>query len=215
MMIFNFELTKHVQESREGFGGIGIKYLKLLEERSGFKCASLKEYKSRDAISSDIGEKNIFDQFIDEMSSCTLPGEGIIDPLNKNCTCDFGVGGWSINEFRLGRVDFLPPFAFDTFRVATNRDNTVPEVGVFFLRTFTGAVWATVFGMIVMFTILKFLDKDFAPWTEVERQDGGNNSKSSKIHHFLLKSRIPYRIRYSLQSTCKSFSSNFWADSYL
>lgn len=103
-----------------------------------------------------------FTEFVFQMEKCSK--NGTISKENSDCVCDIGVGGWTLSDNRLGKVDFVEPFLFDTFRVLTHANNTRSLVGdVFFFTAFETSVWVCVFLLILFFAILKLLDENFVP----------------------------------------------------
>lgn len=136
------------------------------------------------------------------MNSCTENGTIKNSP---NCQCDIGVAGWLLNEDRLGLVDYLPPFVLDEIVVYTHIDNTAASTsGTFFITTFTTVVWVCIGGLTIFFTILKMLDRRFAPIEHAFEPLPRNFSRFRRCKHVLLKGKILYRLRKAIQSSCKS-----------
>lgn len=204
-----------------GFSGIGIRYLSLLLNRTGLQCSSLVHYAPNSQYGADlshldehealISDGDQFDNFIIKMHQCTVfeNGKGFINTSDETCVCDLGVGAWAINERRLGLVDFLPPFLFDHFAVATSKGNTVPNTSVFFMRTFTFKVWVCVFALIAVFTMLKYMDRHFAPWKKTEVDTDTDARGLARASLWIMKGRFPFRLRKAFQSTSSSLASLF------
>ncbi|CDF32227.1 unnamed protein product [Chondrus crispus] len=141
-----------------------------------------------------------FNSIVEKMDRCvTEEGTMREDP---DCNCDMAVGGWMESDTRLGKVDFLPPFLIDGIGIATHVDETsVASAGAFFLTAFSLAVWGLVVMLSVVFTFLKMLDRRFVPPDDSYTPLPASEPRLRRIRHYLLKSRIPYRLRKALQST--------------
>lgn len=126
---------------------------------------------------------------------------------NPVCECDLGVGAWSQTEARMG-VYFLPSFSDDDVRLVARSENVYRSAGgTFFFSAFSPFVWLAIAGLIVFFSILKFLDPRWLP----DLPDVGNmqtESKLQKFKYFLLKEPPLYRARKAIQSVCKFFATN-------
>lgn len=181
-----------------GFNGIAMYYISLLQDKLGFNCSEFTEYVDPDDNTTS------FTSFIYNMEQCTVNGE--IRKQDPRCNCDIGVGGWAVNEDRKNRVDFIEPFVFDSYRVLTHIDNTHASTNsTFFLTSFSPDVWVSIFGLFVIFTLLKMLDERFAPRSNGFQPLPRDASRFRKIKHELLKSEVPYRLRHAIQSTRKLF----------
>lgn len=141
------------------------------------------------------------------MESCTTDIGTIRD--SPECSCDMGVGGWMLNRERLGRVDYVTPFVIDGLEVLVHVDSTSSSTrGAFFFTAFTAYVWVSVFALVIVFTFLKLLDRRFAPPDHSYESLPPTEPRFQRVKHFLLKSRIPLRLRKAVQSTRK-YPSNF------
>lgn len=175
------------------FGGIAMEYLLKLQDVLGFRCISLDI--------DDGGDEGVpFNSIVEKMDRCvTEEGTMREDP---DCNCDMAVGGWMESDTRLGKVDFLPPFLIDGIGIATHVDETsVASAGAFFLTAFSLAVWGLLVMLSVVFTFLKMLDRRFVPPDDSYTPLPASEPRLRRIRHYLLKSRIPYRLRKALQST--------------
>lgn len=178
------------------YWGIALEYLDLLQEKLGFSCSSFELYKPP-------GENDTgFNAFISEMESCTVNGE---IKNSTNCKCSLGVAGWMRNADRNRRVDFLPPFALDDLKVMVNLDDTTTtNSAAFFLSSFGTKVWVSIAGLAVLFTFLKLLDRRFAPLPKTFVPLPDSEPKFQRYKHYLLHSKIPFRLRRAVQSTGQS-----------
>lgn len=177
-----------------------MEYLAELQNKLNFTCESLTMWKDPN------GNSTGFTAFIKDMERCTLNGSMRED--DPTCSCDIGVAGWNLNQERLGRVDYLPTFISDTYRVLTHVDNTAASTGdAFFLTAFGVSVWICISSLMVIFTFLKLLDRRFAPpddsFQPLSKRD---YSRFRRYRHFLLKSKILFRLRRAVQSTSTLFN---------
>lgn len=136
------------------------------------------------------------------MDRCTTKDGGVRD--DPSCQCDMGVGGWFLNRDRIGKVDFLPPFALDGISVITRIDQTSSSVskGAFFITVFSLSVWGLILALVVVFALLKMLDVRFAPPDDSYRPLPDSESCIRRLKHYILKSRLLRRMRRAVQSTC-------------
>lgn len=189
-----FALLTPRQRRQLGYDGIAIEYLQLIQERLGFKCVSFREYEDPSA------NDTLFTSFIYHLDRCAR--DGIVPDENPACQCDIGIGGWAVNEERLGRVVFLEPFAFDRYRALTHVENNSASGGdAFFLTTFSPGVWGSIAALVVIFTFLKLLDRRFAPGDQPFRPLSREYSRFERAKHYLLKYPILNRLRRATQST--------------
>lgn len=169
--------------------GIGIKYLKELENYIGFQCATIKSYTS---------EQVGFTEFINRMYACILGNS--TEQSDSICSCELGTGGWTQSEERYPKVRFLVPFIHDSMQIVTIVDNTNSSTnGAFFLSAYSTGVWVTVLGLTVMFIVLKLVDARFEPISQVQ-----SHSFSSFWQQlgFRLKQRLK-RLRSAVRSVGK------------
>jgi len=184
-----------ILKQNDGFGGLAIDYLNILERRLGFECSSHQLFNATKP------ENQGFTGFILEMEQCTTEFGTIRD--DPACQCDIGVGGWVRDSNRLGRVDFIPSFLNDDFRMLTHVDNfSARASGAFFLTAFSLGAWIAIAGLMICFIFLKLFDRRFAPPGKkfVPLKDA---SWYRRQKHFLLKSELPFRIRRATQSVRK------------
>lgn len=190
--IITRDVNKHLN-----FSGLGMEYFDLLQDRLGFQCKTFQEYSNEDTS---------FTSFIYYMSNCTRDGE--IPPSFTNCTCDIGIAGFGMNEERNGLVQFVQPFLSDPHRVATHVDYThSKQRSTFFLTAFSFRVWIAVLSLIVLFTFLKMLDRRFSPPDQSYTPLSRDSSTFRRLRHYLLKSKVLFRLRKALMSTRKLISS--------
>lgn len=169
-----------------------MEYLRLLQDRLGFSCSNFSQYTEPSANSV------LFTSFIHRLEKCSRGGMTLDDPA---CQCDIGAAGWNINKDRIHRVDFVQPFVFDPYRALTHIDNLNSTAGdAFFLTTFSVSVWASIVALVVIFTFLKMLDRRFAPADDSFIPLSWKYSRFERMKHYLLKSRILYRLRRAMQS---------------
>lgn len=137
------------------------------------------------------------------MENCSE--NGTIRREDPDCKCDIGVGGWTLSENRLGRVDFVEPFMFDTYRVLTHANNTKSLVGdVFFFTAFETSIWICVFLLIFFFSVLKLMDANFVPSEkQFDTHIYENPSFWQKMKNKYLYEGILSRLIYALQSVGK------------
>lgn len=102
---------------------------------------------------------------------------------------------------RMGLVDFPAPF-MSSYEVLVDRDNTFESAGACFLTAFSNLVWACIATPFVIFTFIKLLDRRFAPPDPSFTPLPSTVSRSGRLKHFLLKSRILFRLRSAVQDTC-------------
>lgn len=183
----------------DGFKGLAIDYYKQLQEKSSLKCkGTIKDFsKIRD------GNDTGFTDFVYHMQNCTSE-HGLVKDLPE-CNCDIGLAGFGLNKDRLGRVEYLPPFAFDRYSALTLSTNLTPSSGdAFFLTTFSYEVWLCILGLVICFTILKMLDRRFARMKkERTLPTNGQDSCLARRKQLLLNRPLLYRLRFALESTCK------------
>lgn len=163
--------------------------------RLNFTCDSLKLYSN---------EENVhFNAVVNHLHDCTTSSGEIRD--SPECQCDMAVGGWFQNPERFGRVDFLPPFVPDGMSVLVHTDNTSSSsAGAFFITAFSVPVWIFILVLISALTFLKILDRRFVLLdTDTYQPLPKTVPRFRRMRHYLLKSRILYRLRKALQSTCK------------
>jgi hypothetical protein len=88
-----------------GFSGLGIDYLKDLQQELGFTCVNIKEYAGE-------GELLEFKVLTRSFADCAVDGD------SSACKCDVGVAGVAKTPERLPNVDYVAAFVFDTYSVA-------------------------------------------------------------------------------------------------
>lgn len=102
----------------------------------------------------------------------------------------------------MGRADFPADFAADNYRVITHVDNTAKSTGnAFFLTSFSLGVWLAILSLVILFTFLKLLDRRFAPPDENYIPLSRSEKWFQRKKHFLLKSRLFFRLRKAIEST--------------
>ena len=136
---------------------------------------------------------------VDALERCT---NGTADSGSPICQCQLGVGSWIKTAERVKRVDFLTHFMREELEVIVHIENTDSTIhGAYFLTTFTPAVWALILGLFFIFTLLKILDRRFAPpdpsYVPLDR----SQPRYLRFNHYVLKSRILFRVRKAIQST--------------
>lgn len=176
------------------YEGLGISYLRLLEDHTGFRCKSVSLYEA-----DDVG----FDRFIEEMTNCSKASKS---NATSPCNCDIGAAGWFETAAR-GHVDFLPPYVEDELRVVVHIDDiSTRNNTLFFISCFTPGVWICVAFLVAMFTNLRLLDRsyylnhNYIPLP-------ASTPFLNRLRHFLLKKRVLFRLRKSFITTCAFFTS--------
>lgn len=170
-----------------------MEYLLEMEATLGFRCISLD-------IGNEDGKGVRFNSVVEKMNRCTTAQGTMRDTVD--CNCDMAVGGWFETAERRGKVDFLPPFMIDGIAIAVHMDETSAATeGAFFLKAFSIEVWGLVVALGVTFTLLKMLDRRFVPPDNTYEPLPSTESRYRRMLHFLLKSRILYRLRKAFQST--------------
>lgn len=102
--------SPYVVRSPEGFDGLGIKYVRDLEDALNFKCASLAEYEpENEQFRGFTGLTRYFED-------CANGGD------SSGCNCDVAVSGFANTADRVSRVDFPAPYAFDSFSAVEHKD---------------------------------------------------------------------------------------------
>lgn len=186
------ELTS---DEQFGFGGLAIDYLKGLQEKTGFSCKSVSLFRH--------GHQVGFTDFIYFLENCTTP-EGMVRQNDPDCVCDIGTAGFGSNSERIGRVDYIEEFAHSNYRVVTHIDNTSTMTGgAFFITSFSISVWVSILGLAGAFTFLKLLDRRFSPPDETYEPLPRSENWFRRWRHFLLRSKIPFRLRKAVESTCE------------
>lgn len=156
------------------FSGMGIKYLKKLQERLDFNCSTINNFPGV-----------AFTEFVDKMHNCSS------SPSFKSdvCQCDLGTGGWMKNSYRYGKVVFIEPFVQDNFQIITHKSNTSRSSGqgVFFLVAFSYTVWIAILGLILCFSAIKIFDIKFDPIPKSSRgmSKAGIYRRTKKIRNSL------------------------------
>lgn len=176
---------------------MGMTYLLQLQERLGFRCETVVEFKNndKDGVS--------FNSILENIEACTDNGTIRDSP---ECKCEMAVGGWSQNSYRFGKVDYLPPFVIDGIGIVVHTDNTSSaSAGAFFVTAFSTSTWLLVLALIGLFTFLKVLDRRFALLVKPYEPLPEGESRFQRLKHYLLKSPVPRRLRLALQSTCTFF----------
>lgn len=167
-------------------------YLHKLQEEANFSCLSVERYE---------GENVGFTDFIYHLENCTTP-RGDVNQTDPNCKCDIGTAGFAINTERIGRVDYIDEFVSGSYRVMTHVDSArTSNSGTFFITTFSPSVWISIVGLAAIFTFLKLLDRRFAPPDESYLPLPRSESRLRRTRHFLLRSRIFFRLRKAMEST--------------
>lgn len=113
------------EKRRDGFSGIAIDYLHLMQEKLQFTY-KLNQW------------NGTFDQLLNHMEKCNPSSSG-----PDACICDLGVGPYAITDKRWNKAYFLWPFASENYRMVTNQKKL--EVSNnhtwFVFQTFSGNVW--------------------------------------------------------------------------
>lgn len=176
--------------------GIAKDYMDLLEKHTGsIKCK--KDILPFGGSGSGVGHS----AFIQEMHNCSKTR---MSNHSSICACELGMGGWIENEKRFELVHFLQPFVYTSFRVVVRRSDTfTPTKGTYFLSAFTLNVWLLIIGLIVLFTMLKVLDKRFMPPDNNFKPLPDTEPFIKRVFHYALKSHLLRRIRKAIMSTCK------------
>ncbi|PXF43246.1 hypothetical protein BWQ96_07019 [Gracilariopsis chorda] len=176
--------------SNNGIDGAVSEYVSELQGFLGWRCSSVTLFQHQNTSG--------FNAFIEQMHECTTNQSTGVS--SNSCPCDIGIGGWFQNQFRYGKVDFLPPFVHDRYRVATHVSNTDASGEMpFFLKTFDSLSWITIVALTCIFTLLKLLDSRFAvaePYTPLS-----GVSRIRRCLHFLWKHPRLYRLRKAGQSS--------------
>lgn len=135
------------------------------------------------------------------MERCTTRNGGI-NSSDPRCKCEIGAAGFGINPERMDRADFVADFATDNYRVITHIDNTATTTGdAFFLTSFGLGVWMAILSLVLLFTFLKLLDRRFAPPDESYTPLPRSECRFKRNKHFLLKSKVFFRLRKAAEST--------------
>lgn len=164
-----------------------MQYLNLLQQKLGFNCTTFGLFEP----SNNSGTS--FTAFIYHLNRCSK--DGVVPKNDPECQCDIGVAGFGTNEERHPLVDFVFPFLYDHYRVMTHFKNTgIASQGTFFLTSFTRLVWAAIFSIIVLFALLKMMDRRFAP-PDHTYTPPANQTGYQRFKYYILKSRILYRLR--------------------
>jgi hypothetical protein len=87
-----------------GFSGLGIEYLKGLQNELGFTCENVTEYEGKEELLGFTGFTRYF-------AKCAFDGN------SSACECDIGVAGVGKTPERLPNVDYIAAFVFDTYSV--------------------------------------------------------------------------------------------------
>lgn len=102
---------------------------------------------------------------------------------------------------RHGKVDYLHHFYPVEMMALTNIGETYSPIREpFFLIAFTVPVWLAICSLIVLFTFLKLLDVKFSPPPTSYTPLPPSAHLLQKIGHFLLKSKILFRLRKATMS---------------
>ncbi|CAN8062771.1 unnamed protein product [Agarophyton chilense] len=174
-----------------GLDGFIAEYLREIQASMGWTCSSMELFAKED--------ENGFNSFVDNLIECTNKTTGQVHQSMK-CHCDIGIGGWFQTFERYGKADFVQPFAHDSFRVFTSKENTFASANrFFFFQTFDLFSWLCIFGLFVMFTSLKLLDRGFAP--AAPYKPAFEKGTFARFWHYIMKSPVLYRIRKGIQST--------------
>lgn len=93
------------------------------------------------------------------MRNCSY---NIPDPDGQVCSCDIGVGGWTITKDRSGQVKFLPPFSKPEIRVVVHRRDIIQtNNAIFFMMSFTLKVLTLIILLFLCFSDLRILYRRF------------------------------------------------------
>lgn len=158
------------------------------------ECTTYEEF------SSPKGEAT-HNSFVENLSGCTNNLGEVA--RNKTCRCDIGVSAFWATPERIG-VNFLPSIGFDDIRVLTHVDNTMSGRSfTFFLRAFSATLWLAIFGLLLVFTALKYLDRRFVELLPPHGSVPREGPFLRRCKYFLLKNKYLYRLRLSFQSTSK------------
>lgn len=175
-----------------GVSGIIAQYLREMQGYLNWSCSSVQQYTG--------GKQTSFNHFVRMMEDCSENGAVRNDP---GCTCDIGISGWFQNHHRFRRVDFLPPFVTDGYEVVFHISNSeVSGRRMFFITTFDRLAWVSIFGLMLLFSAIKFFDRKFCPIDSFEALEE-TNPRIQRFVHVLMKYPTLYRFRRALQSTCK------------
>jgi hypothetical protein len=93
----------------------------------------------------------------------------------SSCPCDIGVGGWARTKERQTAIDFVAPFAYDSFRMVTRVDgirSASNTNGLFFIRTFSLGAWLAIAGLIIFHLLVSQLDSQYETLLEDSVHDG-------------------------------------------
>lgn len=178
-----------IRSPKSGISGIIAQYLRELQGYLNWSCSSVEYYKNPN-----------FNHLITSMEHCSENG-GV--KKHPNCTCDIGISGWFENHHRYGRVDFLPPFVIDGYEVVFHIKNSeVSGQRMFFITTFDRLAWISIFGLMLLFSLVKVFDPVFCSNHQYQALPD-KVSRMRRFVHFLLKYPTLYRFRRAVQSTCK------------
>ncbi|PXF43253.1 Glutamate receptor 1 [Gracilariopsis chorda] len=173
-----------------GVSGIIAQYLREMQGYLNWSCSSVQHYTG--------GKQTSFNHFVRMMEDCSENGAVRNDP---GCTCDIGISGWFQNHHRFRRVDFLPPFVTDGYEVVFHISNSeVSGRRMFFITTFDRLAWVSIFGLMLLFSAIKFFDRKFCPIDSFEALEE-TNPRIQRFVHVLMKYPTLYRFRRALQST--------------
>lgn len=183
-----------------GYDGLVIDFVLRLQEATGFRCSSFKEF--QDATGTG------WNKFVHNVAACSDENGTIAN--NEHCQCDLGIGAWFENPAR-SHVAFLPPVAIDDMRMAVHLNQTTTSSStIFFINAFHPYVWAATAALMICFTIVKLFDTRFVSVTPQYNPSPDRSCNATSIlrqlKHKLLKGRVFFRTRRAIQSTCM-FSS--------
>lgn len=208
-LLTNRTLKSQIQGNRFGLEGLAIEYLKLLEkdEDLNFKCKAMHILGKNESVG--------FTNFVTRLNNCTN-NTAETDSDDPVCKCELATGGWSITDYRFGKVDYLPPFVPDGLSVVIRMDSLMSgTTGPFFLAAFSPLVWLYIFGLMVLFAFLKMLDHRFTENLSSSTSLPASESRISRFFHTLYKSNFSRLARQALKSVCKFPLPFCWVESYL
>lgn len=133
------------------------------------------------------------------MEKCSEKGVIKNDP---DCMCDIGIGGWFSNSQRFGRVDFLPPFVYDSYRVIFHvSDSVVSGRSLFFITTFDTLGWLSIFALVLLYAAIWMFGTVFE--RDQYQPLGTTANPIRRLANFLYYNPFSYRLRVSIQRICK------------
>lgn len=116
----------------------------------------------------------------DDVGNTTAPDDDDDDvKIDEIFSCDLGTGGWSHTEKRYDQVKFLVTFVHENMQTITHIDNTNRRTSsTFSLNAFSIRVWVTIFGLAIVFILLKIGDRNFVPNYSSQRNHSTSDQQS-------------------------------------